>query len=174
MPHRIRYNFENVTHGLAYNNGLVSWNPGFPQSSRLYVIYNNDTNRPYYIGTALNLRNRFNPRATVCRELGFPTVNAMNSVSAYRLQMEWRANGVGQNWVNATPGDNGVVGLIDAEHLLIRVYIENENVGVRNIQKVNAFTNTTGNQLNVYFTDVGNIAALHLPDNFILANNAQL
>ncbi|MEM9556019.1 MAG: hypothetical protein AAGC60_17315 [Acidobacteriota bacterium] len=166
MAHSLRFTYEG-TNSLNYNNGYVKWSPAFQQSSRLYIIHNTATNRPYYIGTTKNLKGRFDPRADVCRELGFASANSMNGVTAIRVQMSMMVHG-NRNYQNKTPGDNGMVGPFDAEHLLIRTFVSQKNQAIRNMHKaVSRFTNPTPRTLNVVFVNnIGGGNAQHVPNNF--------
>jgi len=154
-------------YALINNNGLIQTVPALPSSSRLYVIYNNSTNRPYYIGTAVSLKNRFSPRLEVIREMGFDQ-NCLDEILIFEIQIEVDGK-------FRTPGDDGIAGGIDVEHLLIRTYINSLNENVRNIQKVTPFINNTGTLLSWnLLNSAGNIPGFGGPYNFNLAASACL
>ncbi|MEM9556022.1 MAG: hypothetical protein AAGC60_17330 [Acidobacteriota bacterium] len=174
MAHYLRFKFEAV-HTLSYNDGLVTWSPAFPRLSRLYVIHNSATARRYYIGTTKDLKERFDPRAAACRELGFAAANSMNGVTAIRVQMSLKADGK-QDYQNKTPGDNGMVGPFDAEHLLIRTFVSRENRNLRNITLANTpFINASRKTLRaVFVNNIGAGNAGHVPNNFQIASRNTL
>jgi hypothetical protein len=165
MPINIDFNY-NVTNNIVINNGLVTANPAINQASRLYVIHNPATNRPIYVGTAANLQDRFDPRLRAMREMGFSQVE-LNNILVMEVQIQ-------VDGVNRTPGDNGVAGGVDVEHLLIRTYIQNIGVNVRNIQKTAEFNNNTGQQINWTLNNNAGIQNFGGPHNYNLANGNNL
>lgn len=161
MPTRIDFNYVSV-HRVRNNHGLVEALPALPQDRRLYVIYNNSTNRPFYIGTAANIQDRFEPRFAAMREMGMNQV-ALDEILIMVVQIQ--VDGVN------TPPVAGVSGGIDVEHLLIATYIGGLNFNVRNIQKVGTFTNNTGGVLDWHLNNVVGIPNFGVPVDFILANH---
>ena len=100
------------------------------------------------------------------REVGFdqPTV-AQALIMVIQIQV---------NGANATPGNDGISGGIDVEHLLIRTYIRHIGVNVRNIQKVGPFQNSTGELLRWSLVNNAGIDGFGGPYDYTLANGATL
>lgn len=164
MP--IAVTFTYVTqHRFQNVHGAVSVTPGLGGASpRLYVIYNDATNRPFYIGTAQNLTARFAPRNEALREVGFDHATVANAI-IWSVQIQ-------VDGVNRPPDNAGRSMGIDVEHLLIRTYISHIDA-VRNIQKVAQFTNTSGQRLDWSLVNNAGIANFGV-HNYSLANNASL
>ncbi|MGH1384418.1 hypothetical protein [Kordia sp.] len=165
MPINIDFNY-NFTNSIVINDGLVTANPAIHQASRLYVIHNPATNRPVYVGTSANLRDRFILRLEIIREMGFSQVE-LNNIIVMEVQIQI-------DGVNRTPGEDGVAGGIDVEHLLIRTYIQNIGLNVRNIQKTAVFNNNTGEQINWTLNNNADIEGFGGPYNYNLANENSL
>jgi hypothetical protein len=136
---KITYNYEK-RHDLVYQGGLVMVKPALGSGSRLYVIQNDSTDFKIYVGTALHLDDRFDPRVTACRELGFSQIQ-MDPVWIFAVQVLIDDK-------PAPPGDKGISSGggwdIDVEWLLIRTYLQELKLSVRNINKIGPFYNGTG------------------------------
>lgn len=165
MPILINYNYVSI-HTINYNNGNINAVYALPQASRLYVIVNGTTGHPVYIGTADNVQNRFTPRLEAMRELGF-NQNALNPIQVLVIQTQ-------VNGVNTTPGNTGIAGGIDVEHLLIRTYMGHLNLPVRNIQKTAAFQNASGQRIDWTLTNNAGIVNFGGPYAYHLNNGTQL
>ncbi len=107
--------------------GTVRADQTLTTGGRLYVIRSHQTHRPFYIGTAQNLRQRFEERLRVCRELGF-NQGDLNPIVVYVVQIKI-------DGASAPPDNLGLAGGIDVEHLLIRTYTQRIGAAVRNITK---------------------------------------
>lgn len=138
MATKITFNYEK-THTIGYNGGYVKAQPALTSSSRLYVIYNPATTHPVYVGTADDVQDRFGGRIDVCRELGFSQTE-MNPILIFVVQIKIDGTPM-------TPGQYGISGGIDVEHLLIRTYMTQLNYNVRNVNKVSQFYNGTGSKI---------------------------
>jgi hypothetical protein len=147
MP-TVTYNYESQ-HTFVYQGGLVLPKPALTNGSRLYVIQNDSTTHNIYVGTALHVNDRFGPRATVCRELGFSQID-MDDIKIFVVQ-------ISIDGVAATPGDTGVSTAagysIDVEWLLIRTYVEELHLSVRNINKLSQFHNGLATRINWNLVD---------------------
>lgn len=156
MPINVHYNYES-NHTVRKVGGLISAVPALPTSSRLYVIHHlNAHGRPYYIGTASNVKERFKERFRAVRELGFRTAEINNlRIAVVQILIDG---------VSRTPQDYGIAGGIDVEHLLIRLYIAFGH-RLRNIDKTGNYQNTHGQRLDCYFTNPSAWA------HFVPANN---
>ncbi len=164
MPINITFDYVS-SHTLVKAGGIINYAPALPHAGRLYVIRNALAHgHPYYIGTASNVQNRFTPRSDAVRELGFRTAE-INNISIAIVQIT--VNG----YFNP-PDDHGISNGVDVEHLLIRLYVVN-NEGVRNIVKITPFFNTTGLRIN--YTFVNSIAWPHfMPHNYFINNGYNL
>lgn len=127
----------------------------------LYVIHNMaNMGRPYYIGTAINYKERFKARTEAARELGFP--RGLDDLEVFVVRVECNGRSV-------RPDKWGKLGLcqrggLDAEHLLIRMYIQALGCNVRNISKTRAFTNRLNENLDIDIScRCGAIEPRHLP-----------
>ena len=124
---KITYNYEK-RHDLVYEGGYVKVKPALTSGARLYVIQNDSTDYKIYVGTAFNVSDRFDPRTTACRELGFSQIQ-MDPVWIFVVQILI-------NDKSAPPGDNGVSSgdgyTVDVEQLLIRTYLQELKLSVRN------------------------------------------
>ncbi len=127
-------------HRVVKNAGYTTANPALETAGRLYVIRNDLTSRQVYVGTAADVQGRFGPRVATLREWGFnnATLGAIK-IYVYRVLI----NGVARQ-----PNNLGLAGGVDVEHLLIRLHL-NQNVNVRNIAKIAAFNNTSGQVMNL-------------------------
>lgn len=138
----VEFNYKS-THVINFNGGYVSYYPAIPQDARLYVIYNDSTDRHVYVGTATNVQNRFNPRIEALREFGF-SEDQLKKIFIMIVQIKI-------DGYNKPPDNYGKAGdnpEIDVEHLLVRTYVEKLNVNARNIDKASKkFKNETGGKL---------------------------
>jgi hypothetical protein len=141
----VSYSYE-TRHTVNYNGGYISIKPALPQKPRLYVIVNTATAYPFYIGTAVDVQDRFDVRVKSIRDMGF-SATELGTILIYVVQVKVNGN-------PSPPDKHGVSSGIDVEHLLIRTYIANFKVNVRNASKVNQFTNTTSGTLSYDFTDL--------------------
>ncbi len=161
MPTVVTFNYEK-THTVGYKDGYVKAIPALTTSSRLYVIYNATTTHPVYVGTSDDVQNRFGNRIDVCRELGYSQAQ-MDPISIFVVQIKIDGTPM-------TPGQYGVSGGIDVEHLLIRTYLRQVNVNVRNAVKLGIFTNSTGGKLSWNLENNAGIANFGT-HNYYLNNN---
>ena len=147
MAISVHFNYESK-HRITKSGGLISTYPSLPHSSRLYVIRHIDAVRyPYYIGTASNVKDRFDERLRSIRELGFRNTEIGNiRIAVVQIFINGRPR---------TPQDYGIADGIDVEHLLIRFYVALGR-NVRNMVKTNQFQNTYGTPLDCTFANTIN------------------
>ncbi len=131
------------THVITYGGGYVAYYPSIQKAARLYVIYNESTDRPLYVGTATDAKERFESRIRGLREFGFSD-GQLQKIFIMIVQIK-----IDNKF---TPPDNfGMAGdnpAIDVEHLLVRTYTEKINKASRNIDKASKkFKNETGGKL---------------------------
>lgn len=132
-------------HKVINDNGSISYSPAIPNVSALYVILNLSSDRYTYIGTAGSMKERFKPRASAMREMGFDQ-DQVGPIKIYQVKPYIHG-------AFANPGDGGVCDNIDLEHLLIRIYLEKIKWNVRNVVKTARFTNNTGAILHITFVN---------------------
>lgn len=152
-------------HRLVKNFGGISSNPALPATGKLYVIRHAQANRfPFYIGTAINVQQRFAERLRAVRELGFRNADIANiAIAVIRIQVD------GQN---RQPDNLGFAGGIDVEHLLIRTHMD-QGQEVRNIVKTDYYRNTSGSVIRCTFENP--IAWAHfIPDDHDIGKNRTL
>src|SRR5690606_18362513 len=130
-------------HAIQKRHGVVSAQPALPAAGRLYVIHNDTTSRPVYVGTASDVQQRFVQRIAAVRELGFGNahINPIE-IHVYRVEVDGRPR---------PPDDLGYSAGIDVEHLLIRLHLK-QGISVRNIGKLGAFVNNTGQRIALTLT----------------------
>jgi hypothetical protein len=132
--------------------GYTKAAPALPADKRLYVIYNDSTNRHVYIGTSTDVQKRFKPRIEALREFGFSKA-MLDDVVMYIVQIK-------TNQAPTPPDDKGEIfayGVIDVERLLVQTYIKQFNVSVRNVVKTEAFTNNTSQKIRWQLVNEGNL-----------------
>jgi len=115
------------------NIGHYKIRPALIRSNRLYIIYNQSTARPLYIGIAKNLQNRFKGRLQTMREMGFNQTQ-LDSIYIIEVQLKLNTKARTPNYIYERKG-------LDVEHLLIRTYVELLRIGVRNTEKISNFRN---------------------------------
>ncbi|MEO0387212.1 MAG: hypothetical protein AAF281_06735 [Pseudomonadota bacterium] len=144
MPRNVTFHYKSH-HTYTKQNGYIFPAPALPRASRLYVIYNSGKDRhPYYIGTAQDVQHRFDTRSKAIRDLGIKNDElARIQIAVVQILVNGRAT---------TPGKTGVAGGIDVEHLLIRIYSQIGNFGLRNMSKTGIFSNVAFRRLDYYFT----------------------
>jgi hypothetical protein len=132
--------------------GFTKAAPALPADKRLYVIYNDSTNRRVYIGTSTDVKARFKPRIEALREFGFSKAT-LDEVVMYIVQIK-------TNQASTPPNDKGEImsyGVIDVERLLVQTYIKIFNVSVRNVVKTEAFKNHTSQKITWQLVNEGNL-----------------
>lgn len=152
MPTDIEFIYKAKHKIVLPDEGYTKAAPALPSADRLYVIYNDATNRKVYIGTSKNVQKRFDPRIEALRELGFSQAT-LDDVVMYIVQIK-------TNGLPSPPGDKGEIfsnGTIDVERLLVQTYIEIFNVSVRNVVKTEPFKNQTSQKIRWQLVNEGNL-----------------
>jgi hypothetical protein len=167
----ITFTKTSTVHKFEYSRSTKRYaiKPALEDVGALYILENpTNTHRPYYIGTAANVRKRFLARTGVLRELGMPLA-AVEKVNIHIVFITI-------DGVSAPPNSNGIIngevddieeqeeeeqamedefdneqvieqenGEIDGEKLLMRTYTHYYGKHLQNMSKANiAFKNATG------------------------------
>lgn len=156
-----------ATHRLIRNvNGYVTIQPALPNRSRLYVIFNDSTNRTVYVGTAESVQDRFKDRIDAVQHLGF-SQSQLDAIFIAVIHITFDGK-------NTPPHDDGKAQGVDVEHLLIRTYITPLGCLVRNTLKTEQFLNKSGQTLTWELKNSAGIANFGGPYNYKLPPNTLL
>lgn len=142
-PITLEFAYQEEIHTVQFNedNGFPFYNPAIRREPGLYVIRNllNQT-WPVYVGTASNVRNRFDSRLEPLSHWGFVD-DPLAGIAIYivKVKVNGSNNATGPGIGVGVP--DGWVAGVDAERLLIRNYIKKAQWNVRNQQKINPFLN---------------------------------
>src|SRR5690554_6387553 len=90
MAYDVEFSLSSVQ-AIQKRHGVVSAQPALPAAGRLYVIHNDTTSRPVYVGTASDVQQRFVQRIAAVRELGFGNahINPIE-IHVYRVEVDGR------------------------------------------------------------------------------------
>ncbi|MEP4821805.1 MAG: hypothetical protein ABJ383_13430 [Balneola sp.] len=128
------------------NYGGYAYDSNFSSGGRLYVIYNNSTNRKVYIGTTSDVEKRFKNRLRGLREFGF-SQSELNAILIMVIKLEKREMS-NSNFNPSPPSDKGLINVncsnvkLDVEKLLIATYMNKLGITlVRNTTKTLGFRN---------------------------------
>lgn len=155
----VEYIIENI-HSIADDNGFISYSPALREDSRLYIIHNPKAARQFYIGTSVNVKQRFEGRLDALRDCGLQNMLSEIVIVTVQIKINTKFCPPGTRGISMDKNSNTN---IDVEHILIRSYIKNFGL-VNNTNKVGPFSNKLGQAINCTFS----VHDKKIPLNFII------